>query len=157
MTIQSLKYFVKWLHCVQRKNEPSLSAIYAPPFFHFKKKEMSQWNYKGKKPCQHPLFNYYWVPNSGILFKKLFWPTVGKIVLVVREIPLKIWGWSQSYIYQVLQTLTLYCGTYNWLCVHKMLNHGLNHGVFLSLFKLISCPIHWIVCVLAYLNFIFEF
>ena len=24
----------------------------------------------------------------------------------------------------------------------KMLNHGLNHGLFLSLFKLIPCPIH---------------
>ena len=38
-----------------------------------------------------------------------------------------------------------------------MLNHGLNHGFSLSFFKLISCPIHWIVCVLAYLDFIFEF
>ena len=62
----------------------------------------------------------------------------------------------QSYIHQVLQTLTLYSGTHIWMCVHKMLNHGLNHGFFLLLFKLISCPIHWIVCVLAYLNFIFE-
>ena len=53
--------------------------------------------------------------------------------------------------------MTLYCGTHNWLCVQKMLNHGLNHGFFLSLFKLIPCPIHWIVCVLAYLNFIFKF
>ena len=33
----------------------------------------------------------------------------------------------------------------------------LNHGLFLSLFKLIPCHIHWIVFVLAYLNFIFEF
>ena len=49
--------------------------------------------------------------------------------------------------------MTLYCGTHNWLCEQKMLNHGLNHGLFLSLFKLIPCPIHWIVCVLAYLNF----
>ena len=49
--------------------------------------------------------------------------------------------------------MTLYCGTHNWLCVQKMLNHGLNHVFFLSLFKLISCKIHWIVCVLAYLNF----
>ena len=39
----------------------------------------------------------------------------------------------------------------------KMLNHGLNHGFFLSLFQLISCPINWIVGVLAYLNLIFEF
>ena len=29
-----------------------------------------------------------------------------------------------------------YCGTHNWLCVQKMLNHWF----FLSLFKLISCP-----------------
>ena len=49
------------------------------------------------------------------------------------------------YIYQVLYTLTLYCGTHNWLYVQKMLNHGLKHGFFLSLFKLIFCPIHWIV------------
>ena len=27
----------------------------------------------------------------------------------------------------------------------KMLNHGLNHGLFLSLLKLIPCPIHWIL------------
>ena len=53
--------------------------------------------------------------------------------------------------------MTLYCGTHNWLCLKKMLNHGLNHGFFLSLFKLISCPIHWIVCVLAYLNSILNF
>ena len=37
----------------------------------------------------------------------------------------------------------------------KMLNHGLNHGFFLSLFKLIPCLINWIVCVFPYLNFIF--
>ena len=30
----------------------------------------------------------------------------------------------------------------------------LNHGLFLSLFKLIPCPTHWIICGLAYLNFI---
>ena len=39
----------------------------------------------------------------------------------------------------------------------KMLNHGLNFGLFLSIFKLIPCPIHWIVYVLACLNFILEF
>ena len=50
-----------------------------------------------------------------------------------------------------------YTVAHNWMCVHKMLNHGLNHGFFLSLFKLKPCPMHWIVSVLAYLNFIFEF
>ena len=39
----------------------------------------------------------------------------------------------------------------------KMLNRGLSHAFFLSLFKLVPCPIYWIVCVLAYSNFIFEF
>ena len=39
----------------------------------------------------------------------------------------------------------------------QMLNYGLNHVLFLSLFKLIPCPMHWIVYMLAYLNFIFEF
>ena len=38
----------------------------------------------------------------------------------------------------------------------KMFNHGLNHRLFLSLFKLIPCPKHWKVHVLAYLSFIFE-
>ena len=38
-----------------------------------------------------------------------------------------------------------------------VLNDGLNDGSFLSLFKLIPCPIHWIVYVLAYSNFIFKF
>ena len=48
--------------------------------------------------------------------------------------------------------------TFECVC-SKMLNHGLNHGFFLLLLKLISSPIHLvcIVCVLAYLNFIFEY
>ena len=50
--------------------------------------------------------------------------------------------YGQSYRDQVLQTLTLYSGTHIWMCVHKMLNHGLNHGFFLLLFKLPSYPIH---------------
>ena len=39
-----------------------------------------------------------------------------------------------------------YTVAYKIDCVcSKMLNHGLNHGLFLSLFKLIPCPIYWIV------------
>ena len=30
-------------------------------------------------------------------------------------------------------------------------------SLFLSLFKLMSCPIHWVLCALAYSNFMFEF
>ena len=37
-------------------------------------------------------------------------------------------------------------------CVCSKINHGLNHGLFISLFKLIPCPIHWIVYVLAYVQ-----
>jgi hypothetical protein len=49
--------------------------------------------------------------------------------------------------YNVAHTIDCVCS--------KMLNHGLNHGLFLSLFKLIPCPINWIVCVpiqISYLN-----
>ena len=60
------------------------------------------------------------------------------------EIQHRKWG-----PYTVAHTIDCVC--------NKMLNHGLKHGSFLSLFKLIPCPIHWIVCVLACLNFIFEF
>ena len=57
--------------------------------------------------------------------------------------------YSKHWPYPVAYTIDCVCS--------KMLNHGLNHGLFLSLFKLTPCPIHWIVYVLAYLNFIFEF
>ena len=43
-----------------------------------------------------------------------------------------------------------YTVAYTIDCVSsKMLNHGLNHGIFLSLFKHIPCPINWIVYVLV--------
>ena len=54
--------------------------------------------------------------------------------------------YSKHWLYTVAHTID---------CVYsKMLNHGLNHGFFLSRFKLIPCPIHWTVYVLAYLNII---
>ena len=63
-------------------------------------------------------------------------------------------GWAPK-LY-IPSTLNIDLHTIECVC-SKMLNHGLNHEFFLSLFKLIPCPIHWIVCVLAYLNIIFEF
>ena len=57
--------------------------------------------------------------------------------------------YSKHWPYTVAYTIDCVCS--------KVLNHGLNHGLFLSLFKLIPCPKYWIVHVLAYLNFIFEF
>ena len=57
--------------------------------------------------------------------------------------------YSKHWPYSVAYTIDCVCS--------RMLNDGLNHGLFLSLFKLIPCPIHWIAYVLAYLNFIFEF
>ena len=30
-------------------------------------------------------------------------------------------------------------------CMCSKINHGLNHGLFISLLKHINCPIHWIV------------
>ena len=61
-------------------------------------------------------------------------------------------------IVKVIYTKYSKCWPYiiNCVCI-KMLNHGLNHGFFLLLFKLKPCPIHWIVCELAYLSVIFEF
>ena len=57
--------------------------------------------------------------------------------------------YSKHWPYTVAHTIYCVCS--------KILNHGLNHGFFLSLFKLISCPIHYIIFVLAYSNFKFEF
>ena len=53
--------------------------------------------------------------------------------------------YSKHWSYTVAHTINCVCS--------KMLNHSLNHGLFLSLFKLIRCPMHWIVHLLAYLNF----
>ena len=57
--------------------------------------------------------------------------------------------YSKHWPYTVAHTIDCVCS--------KMLNHGLNHWLFLSPFKLIPCHIHWIIFMLAYLNFIFEF
>ena len=57
--------------------------------------------------------------------------------------------YSKHYPYTVAHTINCEC--------NEMLNHGLNHGLFFSLFKLLPCHIHWIVYVLSYLNFMFEF
>ena len=49
--------------------------------------------------------------------------------------------YSKHWPYTVAHTIDCVCS--------KMLNHGLNHGLFLSIFKLIPCPIHRIVYVKA--------
>ena len=49
--------------------------------------------------------------------------------------------YSKHWPYTVAHTIDCVCS--------KMLNHGLNHGLFLSLFKLIPCHIHLIVLVLG--------
>ena len=56
--------------------------------------------------------------------------------------------YSKHWHHTVAHTIDCVCS--------KMLNHGSNHGLFLSLFKLIPCPIHWIVYVLAYIVLIFS-
>ena len=50
--------------------------------------------------------------------------------------------YSKYWPYTVAHTIACVCS--------KMLNHGWNHGLFLSLFKLIPCPIHWIAYVIMY-------
>ena len=59
---------------------------------------------------------------------------------VVRVYPYS--KYSKHWPYTVAHTIGCVCS--------KMLNHGLNHGLFLSLFKLTPCIIHWFVYVLAY-------
>ena len=56
--------------------------------------------------------------------------------------------YSKNWPYTLAHTIDFGCS--------KMLNHGLNHRFSLSLFKLIPCPMHWIVWVLAHWNFIFK-
>ena len=70
------------------------------------------------------------------------------VVKIVLRYPASHQGpkYSNHWPYTVAYTTDCVCS--------KMLNHGWNHGLnhrlFLSLFKLIPCPIHWIVYVLAY-------
>ena len=56
-----------------------------------------------------------------------------------KMLSMSILKYSKHWPYAVAHTIDCVCST--------MLNHGLNHGLFLSLFKLIPCPIHWIVCM----------
>ena len=100
---------------------------------------LSDW--KTFKSCWlHITLHFWWLLSkpTKIFFTQLF---VHNKVLYPK--------YSKHWSYTVASTIDCGCS--------KMLNHGLNHGFFLSLFKLIPCPINWIVCVLAYLNFIFEF
>ena len=60
--------------------------------------------------------------------------TLGKVKVIYLK-------YSKHWPYAVAFTIDFGCS--------KMLNHGLNHGLFLSLFKLIPCHIHWIVYALA--------
>ena len=83
---------------------------------------------KAKKPSLHP---------PPIFFSRLYvlWAR-GKVIYPKYY---KHWHYTVAH-------------TIDWVC-SKMLNQGLNHGLFLSFFKTIPCHIHWIVHVLAYLNF----
>ena len=63
-----------------------------------------------------------------LIYESRFFMPFKPIIVFLRQ----NWNTYQSYIHQVFQTLTLYCGTHNWLCVQKMLNHGINHGFLIS-------------------------
>ena len=69
-----------------------------------------------------------------------------------------MWWWSVKVIYPKYSKHLSYTVAHTIDCnCSKMLNNGLNHGLSISLFKLITCPIHEVVCVLAYSNSKFEF
>ena len=77
------------------------------------------------------------------------WSSIYWILMYKERVKVMYPKYSKHWPYTVADTIACVC--------RKMLHHGLNHGLFLSLFKLIPCHIHWIVYVLAYLKFIFEF
>ena len=88
-------------------------------------------------------FVSYWSRNIVLGWSKL-WMQLHLILAPFKIIYPK---YSKHWSYTLAHTINCVCS--------KMLNHGLNHGLFLSLFK--PCHIHWIVLVLVYLNFILEF
>ena len=57
--------------------------------------------------------------------------------------------YSKHWPYIVAQTFDCVCSKIN--------NSWFKSMIFILLFKLMPCPIHWMVCLLAYLNFILEF
>ena len=58
--------------------------------------------------------------------KRKFFYTLPKLYIYTK--------YSKHLPYTMAHTIDCVC--------NKMLNHGLNHGLFISLFKLIPCPIH---------------
>ena len=99
--------------------------------------------------CIYPLLNYV-NPLSDLSFSKLHrqskcWCSCHffKISVELGWVPIKVIypKYSKHWPYTVASTIDCGCS--------KMLDHGLNHGFFLSLFKLIPCPIHWIVYALC--------
>ena len=100
------------------------------------------WKQSWKK-LQRMVENYAKIQLKKSPIQKSQWDI--KVCQIGLRICPKYPKYSKHWPYTVADTIDCVCS--------KMLNHGLNHGYFLSLFKLIPCPIHWIVCVLAYLNF----
>ena len=102
----------------------------------------------------------YWVASvSAVWFKMwLQCPLHCSIVSIIHSWLLYV---SKHFFFVgLLRSLTIWVlvkVVYSMYCNHWPLNHGLNHVSFLSLFKLMLCPIHWIMCVLAYSNFVFQF
>jgi len=103
--------------------------------------------YCHKKSLESICFGYNRHFLWGVRYHFIVWPNL-KLAAVETVLKAKlIHAWipnfqAKLYITSTLNIdLILWQRTNNWLCVQKMLNHGLNHGVFLSLFKLISCPI----------------
>ena len=101
----------------------------------------------------------YWRTSSGTLFCILKSKTTNiccsafsisfifelrqfHFYIVVQVIEFSREG-SKLYIPSTLNIALLQWHTHLNVC--SKINHGLNHGLFISLLKLINCPIHWIV------------
>ena len=102
----------------------------------------SSWKYQGykKEKSYKKEFNTLWHSKLNKAATK-----IGKS----ERIPTKT-GWindEAKVIYTKYSKHCPYTVAHTIECVCSNINHGLNHGLFISLLKLIFCLIHWIAYV----------
>ena len=140
------------LHCIVSRAHPSLIFCYTLTFFPWKTFSFFLNNQLVLLQLSFPLPFFFFlsrqIPHKSVLLL-FFVSTGGKLggkllgfthfSVLSKVIYTK---YTKHWPYTVAHTIDCVC--------NKMVNHGLNHELFLSLFKLITCPIYWIVYVLAY-------
>ena len=108
------------------------------------------WFAIGRQSCRwHPFSILKWI-RIKICNLSLFVCRAHRIITSKATFKLAlelIWRpkYSKHWPYTVAHAIDCVCS--------KISNHGLNHGLFLSLFKFIPCHIHWIVYVFSLSKF----